>query len=280
MPPTGPFCWVCGAGSTTRVRFATVTAALVTGLERPLHSLHHLFVLFGVVASGDIHPPSPPLALVGRRRAVPLAPEVSAATSSTASGHLPRPSNKWHRATSHPTRRPPLHGCATARRSSEETRHGRGWRRRRWLDIQLPFTISTGRPADRKIELMRRQQGTHVHVQYGSLSHTALDDSMSPAARMDGQTSKSARNASRSTSVRRWRQATSGTEIDAGNRSFRLRLGPFRGVIRQGYQQAVLPPTSRPDNTGPEHLRESLTDGFGNLIFENGDTISVLGVPN
>ena len=73
-----------------------------------------------------------------------------------------------------------------------------------------------------------------------------------------------------------------GTEIDVQETDPSVYdWDPSEELSARGYQQAVLPSNVTPPIIpGPNTHEESLTDGFGNLIFENGDTISVLGVPN
>jgi hypothetical protein len=69
-----------------------------------------------------------------------------------------------------------------------------------------------------------------------------------------------------------------GTEIDVQETDASVYdWDPSEELSARGYQQAVLP--SNITVISNTH-QEFLTDGAGNLIFANGDTITVLGVPN
>jgi len=140
---------------------------------------------------------------------------------------------------------------------------------RRWLDIQLPFTISTS-AAQRiaKIELMRRrQQGTGTFMFNMALYQATALDVVKMSLPLLGWTDKLLEIGSHRFKLDKFRpdggEATLlGTEIDVQETDPSVYdWDPSEELSAKGYQQAVLP-TQRhaPVVAGPGTHEELLTD--------------------
>jgi len=134
---------------------------------------------------------------------------------------------------------------------------------RRWLDIQLPFTISTS-AAQRiaKIELMRRrQQGTGTFMFNMALYQATALDVVKMSLPLLGWTDKLLEIGSHRFKLDKVQtdggEATLlGTEIDVQETDPSVYdWDPSEELSAKGYQQAVLPTTSRPCSSGSGHPR-------------------------
>jgi hypothetical protein len=197
------------------------------------------------------------------------------------------PGNKWQPSDIPPYAQDSLHGYANGSPLYPEgdANMAADGGDRRWLDIQLPFTISTS-AAQRlaKIELMRRrQQGTGTFMFNMALYQTTALDVIQMSLPLLGWVDKLLEISAHRFKLDKVQtpggEATLlGTEIDVQETDPSVYgWDPSEELSAKGYQQAVLP--SNITVISNTH-QEFLTDGAGNLIFANGDTITVLGVPN
>jgi hypothetical protein len=194
------------------------------------------------------------------------------------------PGNKWQPSDIPPYAQDSLHGYASGDPEGDANMAADGGDRR-WLDIQLPFTISTS-AAQRlaKIELMRRrQQGTGTFMFNMALYQTTALDVIQMSLPLLGWVDKLLEISAHRFKLDKVQtpggEATLlGTEIDVQETDPSVYdWDPSEELSARGYQQAVLP--SNITVISNTH-QEFLTDGAGNLIFADGDTITVLGVPN